>query len=216
MIGRSMLSALAAAVCLLLPPLARDASAQVGKPNDVLNPNRATKEQLVTVPGVDAALADAIIANRPYGDMTAVDRVVAARLDEEQRRAAYVKLFLPINRNAATREEILLVPGAGNRMVREFQEYHPYRALAQFHREIRKYVDEAEVVRFEQYVFVPVDLNTATDEDILSIPGVGARMLREFKEYRPYTDMEQFRREIGKYVSKDEVAMFERYVEIRK
>jgi DNA uptake protein ComE-like DNA-binding protein len=216
MIGRSMLSALAAAVCLLLPPLARDASAQVGKPNDVLNPNRATKEQLVTVPGVDAALADAIIAGRPYGDMSAVDRVVAARLNEEQRRAAYVKLFLPINLNTATREEILLVPGAGNRMVREFQEYRPYRALAQFHREIRKYVDEAEVVRFEQYVFVPVDLNTATDEDILSIPGVGARMLREFKEYRPYTDMEQFRREIGKYVSKDEVAMFERYVEIRK
>jgi DNA uptake protein ComE-like DNA-binding protein len=214
--ARALTSALAAAVCLLLPPLNHDASAQVGKPNDVLNPNRATKEQLVTVPGVDAALADAIIAARPYADMTAVDKVVAARLNEEQRQAAYVKLFLPINLNTATREQILLVPGAGNRMVREFQEYRPYKALAQFHREIKKYVDEAEVLRFEQYVFVPVDLNTATDEDILSIPGVGARMLREFKEYRPYDSIEKFRREIGKYVSKEEVAMYERYVEIRK
>jgi hypothetical protein len=40
-------------------------------------------------------------------------------------------------------------------------------------------------------------------------------MLREFKEYRPYTNIEQFRREIGKYVSKDEVARLERYVLIK-
>ena len=37
-------------------------------------------------------------------------------------------------------------------------------------------------------------------------------MLREFKEYRPYKQIEQFRREIGKYVNKEEVARFERYV----
>jgi DNA uptake protein ComE-like DNA-binding protein len=59
---------------------------------------------------------------------------------------------------------------------------------------------------------VPISLNRATDAEILSIPGVGQRMLREFKEYRPYTSMEQFRREIGKYVSKQEVARLERYV----
>ena len=40
-------------------------------------------------------------------------------------------------------------------------------------------------------------------------------MLREFKEYRPYSRIEQFRREIGKYVDDDEVARLERYVEIR-
>jgi len=37
-------------------------------------------------------------------------------------------------------------------------------------------------------------------------------MLREFKEYRPYTSIEQFRREIGKYVNAKEVARLERYV----
>jgi hypothetical protein len=47
---------------------------------------------------------------------------------------------------------------------------------------------------------------------ILSIPGAGKRMLREFKEYRPYSNIEQFRREIGKYVDKKEVARLERYV----
>jgi DNA uptake protein ComE-like DNA-binding protein len=60
-----------------------------------------------------------------------------------------------------------------------------------------------------------IDLNTATDAQILAIPGVGPRMLREFKEYRPYTSMDQFRREIGKYVDKAEVARLEQYVTIK-
>jgi DNA uptake protein ComE-like DNA-binding protein len=64
-------------------------------------------------------------------------------------------------------------------------------------------------------VFVPLELNTASDEDILGIPGLGPRMLREFKEYRPYPNIEKFRREIGKYVNEKEVARLERYVTIR-
>jgi hypothetical protein len=58
-------------------------------------------------------------------------------------------------------------------------------------------------------------LSDITDEDILSIPGTGERTLREFKEYRPYTSIEQFRREIGKYVDQKEVARLERYVTLQ-
>ena len=114
--------------------------------------------------------------------------------------------------NTASDAEILLIPGIGNRMLEEFKEYRPYKALAQFRREIGKYVDEKELARLEQYVFVPINLNTASDADILSIPGMGQRMLREFKEYRPYKAIQQFRREIGKYVDDKEVARLERYV----
>ena len=39
-------------------------------------------------------------------------------------------------------------------------------------------------------------------------------MVHEFEEYRPYTSIEQFQREIGKYVDEDEVARLERYVYI--
>lgn len=60
-----------------------------------------------------------------------------------------------------------------------------------------------------------INLNTATDAELMTIPGMGPRMLREFKEYRPYTSIEQFRREIGKYVDKAEVARFEQYVRIK-
>jgi len=62
---------------------------------------------------------------------------------------------------------------------------------------------------------VPININTATDAEILKIPGVGPRMLREFKEYRPWTSIEQFRREIGKYVDKAEVARLEQYITIK-
>ena len=64
-------------------------------------------------------------------------------------------------------------------------------------------------------VWKPIDLNTATDAEILLIPGIGNRMLPEFKEYRPYTSMEQFRREMGKYVDQTEVARLEKYVMIK-
>ena len=64
-------------------------------------------------------------------------------------------------------------------------------------------------------VIVPININTATDAEILRIPGVGPRMLREFKEYRPYTSIEQFRREIGKYADKAQVARWEQYIVIK-
>jgi radical SAM superfamily enzyme with C-terminal helix-hairpin-helix motif len=87
--------------------------------------------------------------------------------------------------------------------------------MEQFRQEMGKYVDEAEVARYEQYVFSPLDLNSATREDFAGIPGTSDRMVREFLEYQPYASMEEFRREIGKYVDDDEVARFGRYMTIR-
>lgn len=190
------------------------ANGQVGKSESLLYPNQATKKQLAALPELNDTLAAKIIAARPIMNMTQLDDLLKVDLDAEQRTNLRKKLFEPLNLNAASEKEILLVPGVGKRMAHEFLEYRPYENLKRFRREIGKYVDKAEVARLEQYVFVPVDLNTASDEDILSIPGVGKRMLHEFKEYRPYSKIERFRREIGKYVDDMEVARLERYVTI--
>jgi DNA uptake protein ComE-like DNA-binding protein len=205
-----------AAAALLLGLVVQGAQAQVGKNIGLLDPNRATRDELAALPGIDAALADQIIAGRPWLDMMKFDAVLASNLNEQQREALYRRLWAPLNLNTASKEEILLIPGVGDRMLHEFEEYRPYPALARFHREIDKYVDDAELARLEQYVFVPIDLNMASDEDIMTIPGMGPRMLREFKEYRPYRSMDQFRREIGKYVDEKEVARLEHYVMIRQ
>lgn len=199
-------------VLALLVAGARISPAQVGRNQGILNPDLAGEAELRALPGLDATLVARILAARPFAGMAAFDTLVAGVLDSAQRAALYRRVFLPLNLNATTREEILLVPGVGRRMAREFEEYRPYRTLDQFRREIGKYVDSSEVARLEQYVFVPIDLNTASDDDMLSIPGIGGRMLREFKEYRPYRAIEQFRREIGKYVNAREVARLEQYV----
>jgi len=180
----------------------------------LLNPNLAPQDELAAVPGLTPGAVSAIMEGRPFMDMLALDRAIAGEADEAGREAIYAHLWVPLDLNTASAEEIQLIPGVGERMTHEFEEYRPYDGMARFRREIGKYVDEAEVERLASYVFVPIDLNTATDEEILAIPGVGQRMLHEFKEYRPYTSMEQFRREIGKYVDEAEVARLERYVTI--
>ena len=185
---------------------------QVGGPQGLVNPGVASEKELLALPHMSAALVKAIMAERPFAGMTELNALLAKSLNKEQLNELYGKMFEPINLNTASEAEILLIPGMGKRMLREFQEYRPYRTMAQFRKEIGKYVDDKEVARLERYVFVPINLNTASDEDILTIPGMGKRMLREFKEYRPYTNMEQFRKEIGKYVDKKEVARLERYV----
>ncbi len=120
----------------------------------LLDPNSATREELMAIPGFDAALADAVVAGRPYQDMTAVDRVLSPRLAEAQRDTVYTHLFKPLDLNSATGDEILLIPRIGNKMKHEFEEYRPYRNIEQFRREIGKYVDKEEVARLERYVTI--------------------------------------------------------------
>jgi len=203
-----------AIAALLLTLSAVALQAQVGKSVTVKDANTAAEAEIATMPHMTAALAKEVVAARPFLTTAAYDAFLGTKLSKEQRAELYPRLFVHVNLNTATREEILLVPGMGPRMLREFLEYRPYKALAVFRREMGKYVNAEEVARLEQYVFVPMDLNTASDEDFMTIPGFGPRMLREFKEYRPYKAIEQFRREMGKYVNEKEVARLERHVVI--
>lgn len=199
------------AVTLLV---ASSATAQVGKNLGALDPNLAPEAEIAALPGMNATLAQAVVAGRPYLTMTALDALLGKSLTVAQRKALYPKLFRQVNLNATTDAEINLIPGMGPRMLKEFKEYRPFASMAVFRKEMGKYIDAAEVARLEQYVFVPVDLNTGTDEDILTIPGAGRRMVREFNEYRPWKNEAQFQKEIGKYVDAKEVARLWSYVTI--
>jgi DNA uptake protein ComE-like DNA-binding protein len=48
--------------------------------------------------------------------------------------------------------------------------------------------------------FVHINLNTATADEILLVPGAGRKMTIEFPEYRPWKTWAQFDRQIGKYI----------------
>ncbi|HEX5215532.1 MAG TPA: hypothetical protein VFV98_08730 [Vicinamibacterales bacterium] len=190
------------------------AYAQVGK--GIADLNSMPEAGLTALPNVTPAIAKALIAKRPFASIVDANAwLLSQGLTQAQATELYGKAFVHVNLNTATREEILLIPGAGNRMTREFVEYRPWKTWAQFDKEISKYVGQPETDRLKMYVFIPVNLNTATDEDILSIPGAGQRMVREFKEYRPWKSKEQFEKEIGKYVDAKEVARLWRFVVIQ-
>jgi len=135
------------------PAAAGSAASTAPASGAMLDPNSATKEQLVAVPGMTAAAADALIAGRPYQDMLAVDKALSS-LGADARKQVYAKVWKPIDLNTAKGEEILLIPGVGKRMQHEFEEYRPYKSIETFRREIGKYVDKAEVARLEQYVTI--------------------------------------------------------------
>jgi len=187
--------------------------AQVGK--GLIDPNVASEQQLAGLPHMTPAIVKAMTEKRPFMTITELNAFLQSQgLAKEQAAEFYRKAFVHINLNTATREEILLIPGIANRMAHEFEEYRPWKTWAQFDKEIGKYVGKEETERLKQYVFIPINLNTATDEDILSIPGAGQRMVREFKEYRPWKTKAQFDKEIGKYVGPKETARLWRYVTI--
>src|SRR4026209_623432 len=143
------------AIALVLAGFAAAAQAQTGKPVTIVDANTVSAAGLAKPPHVTPDPAKSLIAKRPFKTIKDLDTALSG-LTKEQRTELYGKLFVPINLNTATDQEILLIPGIGNRMLREFKEYRPYTALAQFHREIGKYVDDKELARLEQYVFVPV------------------------------------------------------------
>jgi DNA uptake protein ComE-like DNA-binding protein len=187
-------------------------NAQADNHGGLANPNLIDSAALTALPHIDQALAGAIVAGRPYLNAQALDDVLAATLDDSQRAELYGTLFRRINLNSAPESEILLIPGMDGKMAHEFEEYRPYASMEQFRREIGKYVSDEEVARLEQYVFIPVHLNEGTEEDFERIPGMTPKMVHEFEEYQPYGTIEEFRREIGKYVDEDEVARLESYV----
>jgi DNA uptake protein ComE-like DNA-binding protein len=190
-------------------------NAQVGK-GTIADVNTAAEKDLLTLPHMTPAIVKGLIEKRPFGSIVELNTYLSGQsLTPAQLTEFYGKAFIHVNLNTGTAEEILLIPGAGKRMAHEFEEYRPWKTWAQFDKEIRKYVGQPETDRLKQYVFIPVNLNTATDEDILSIPGAGSRMVREFKEYRPWKTKAQFEKEIGKYVGAKEVARLWRYVVIQ-
>ncbi len=117
-----------------------------------LDGNTATAAQLVGANGVSPALADAIVAGRPYATVVNLNAKLRETLSQEAAAAVLVNVFVPVNLNTASRAEIELIPGMSSRMAGEFLEYRPYKDASEFNREIGKYVDEAEVARFRSYV----------------------------------------------------------------
>ena len=185
---------------------------EVEKPTHtvVLNANLATESDLVAL-GLSEEVVQQLLAARPFLSMADFNSIIESENTEE----LFKKIFVPFNLNTTEEKDFKMIPGVGDKMAHEFEEYRPYTSILQFKREIGKYVDEQEVARYLDYVFVPVELNTSSEDDIKALPGIGKKMTHEFLEYRPYENLAQFRKEIGKYVDDKELSRLERFVYLK-
>ncbi len=185
---------------------------EVEKPTPlvVLNANLATESDLVAL-GFSEEVVQQLLAARPFLSMADFNSIIESENTEE----LFKKIFVPFNLNTTEEKDFKMIPGVGDKMAHEFEEYRPYTSILQFKREIGKYVDEQEVARYLDYVFVPAELNTSSEDDIKALPGIGKKMTHEFLEYRPYKNLAQFRKEIGKYVDDKELSRLERFVYLK-
>lgn len=194
--------------------LAAAPHAQVGQ--GLADLNAIPEPTLATMPSITPAIAKAFVAARPFNTIVDANSfLLGQKLTQEQITPLYEKAFVHINLNTGTAPEVLLIPRVAKRMTHEFEEYRAWVSMAQFDKEIGKYVGPAETNRLKQYVFIPLDLNTATDEQFKTIPNLGGNMVREFKEYRPWKAKAQFEKEIGKYVGPKETARLWRFMTIK-
>src|SRR6186997_565306 len=97
------------------------ALAQVGKSVTVVDANFATEKELAAMPQLNAATVKAILDQRPFASITELDAMLSKSLKREQLAELYGRLFVHLNLNTATREQILLIPNTGARMAHEFE-----------------------------------------------------------------------------------------------
>lgn len=118
----------------------------------------------------------------------------------------------PLNANTASEQDLSALNLLGSAVAADIAATRPFKTWGDLNEQLAKVLSEEQLEELYASLYVPLRLNSAADSDIQLIPGVGRRMAHEFEEYRPYTSMEQFRREIGKYVDAEEVARYEQYV----
>jgi DNA uptake protein ComE-like DNA-binding protein len=107
-----------------------------------------------------------------------------------------------LNLNEVTQEQLLgTIPDFSNRMVREFFEYRPYISIQQFRKEIGKYVSAEQVAAYEQYVYVPINIDESDAATLQQLPGVDESTAAALIAGRPYGSNQAFLAKLATYVS---------------
>ena len=111
---------IAAALVVIALGHGASASAQVGK-GAIVDTNTAAEKDLLALPHMTAAIVKGLMEKRPFTSVLELNAFLTSQsLTPAQLTELYGKTFIHVNLNTGTPEEILLIPGAGKRMAREF------------------------------------------------------------------------------------------------
>jgi hypothetical protein len=119
-----------------------------------------------------------------------------------------------IDPNTAAEAELETVPGLSSANVSAIIANRPHATPSALHAVISDGLSEDDQHSIYHAMFIQVGLNGGAEADFKLIPSSMSprKLAHEFEEYRPYESMDQFRREMAKYVSDEEVAYLTRYV----
>ncbi len=119
-----------------------------------------------------------------------------------------------IDPNTAAAEIIAAIPGVGAELADQIIAGRPYATPTALNAVLKDAVDADALKAIYGAMFVKVGLNSGSEDDYKLIPSSlkPGHLAHEFEEYRPYDSMEQFAREMSKYVSAEEVINLQRYV----
>jgi DNA uptake protein ComE-like DNA-binding protein len=141
-------------------------------------------------------------ANQPNGNATAGNA-----------NAGQTASKAKLNLNTASANDFLAnVPGIGNKMVHEFEEYRPYKSLQQFRREMGKYVKPEQIAEYEKHVFVPIDANDSDAPTLQQIPGLDATEAQALIAGRPYASRDAFLARLSEKISAEDLAVAKTYL----
>jgi DNA uptake protein ComE-like DNA-binding protein len=132
----------------------------------------------------------------------------AATIEVQAEAVAWPKY----NLNAASTEQFKVIPGAGEQMTREFEEYRPYTSNGQFRGEMGKYISPEEVAAFERYLFVPVAPSQADADTLQQLPGVNADVAQSLVAEGPFDSVEAFLAALETTLSPEFVTVAKTYV----
>lgn len=118
-----------------------------------------------------------------------------------------------LNVNTASKDDLLkAIPGMGNRMVHEFEEYRPYKSIQQFRKEIGKYVNAEQIADYEKYIYVPISVNESDAATLQQIPGLDATEAQALIAARRFASNDAFLTKLAGSVSAAELAVAKTYL----
>ena len=118
-----------------------------------------------------------------------------------------------LNLNTASANDFLAqIPGLGNKMVHEFEEYRPYKSVQQFRRQMGKYVKPEQIAEYEKHVYVPIAENESDALTLQQIPGLDATEAAALIAGRPYASRDAFIAKLSEKVSAEELTVARNYL----
>lgn len=158
----------------------------------------------------DTAAVDESAAEAPAAEAETVSEEAAPTAESAVEAVAAEPVVVEntkLNLNEASGDDFLnTIPGFGNRMVREFQEYRPYISILQFRREMGKYVDETTIAGYEEYVYVPVDVDESDAATLMQLPGVDETIAEALMAERPFGSNDAFLTALATHVSPEQAS----------